>query len=75
MREMLSPYFGAHGQRLGKDVALITMEDFRWQPRFVVGHIAPEAFVGGPIAIIRKATQSKIDASSVKSHWMSLERN
>jgi dihydroxy-acid dehydratase len=62
MREMLSPTSAIMGKGLGKDVALITDGRFSGGSHgFVVGHITPEAFVGGPIAIIRNGDQITID--------------
>src|SRR5699024_11234443 len=53
MREMLSPTSAIMGRGLGNEVALITDGRFSGGSHgFVVGHITPEAMVGGPIAII-----------------------
>tara|TARA_A100001015_G_scaffold317302_1_gene433911 strand:- start:31 stop:1551 length:1521 start_codon:yes stop_codon:yes gene_type:complete len=53
MREMLSPTSAVMGKGLGNDVALITDGRFSGGTHgFVVGHITPEAYEGGPIAII-----------------------
>ena len=63
MREMLSPTSAIMGKGLGKDVALITDGRFSGGSHgFVVGHITPEAYVGGPIAIIRNGDPITIDA-------------
>ncbi|HEV8543265.1 MAG TPA: dihydroxy-acid dehydratase [Verrucomicrobiae bacterium] len=63
MREMLSPTSAVMGRGLGKDVALITDGRFSGGSHgFVVGHITPEAFVGGPLAIIRDGDSITIDA-------------
>jgi dihydroxy-acid dehydratase len=63
MREMLSPTSAIMGQGLGKDVALITDGRFSGGSHgFVVGHITPEAFVGGPLAIVRDGDSITIDA-------------
>jgi dihydroxy-acid dehydratase len=63
MREMLSPTSAIMGKGLGKDVALITDGRFSGGSHgFVVGHITPEAVVGGPIAIIRHGDPITIDA-------------
>ncbi len=52
MREMLSPTSAIMGRGLGKDVALITDGRFSGGTHgFVVGHITPEAFAGGPLAL------------------------
>ena len=53
MREMLSPTSAIMGQGLGNDVALITDGRFSGGSHgFVVGHIAPEAAIGGPLQIV-----------------------
>ncbi|HEY3790044.1 MAG TPA: dihydroxy-acid dehydratase, partial [Urbifossiella sp.] len=54
MREMLSPTSAVIGKGLGKDVALITDGRFSGGSHgFVVGHITPEAALGGPLAIVK----------------------
>lgn len=63
MREMLSPTSAIMGEGLGKDVALITDGRFSGGSHgFVVGHITPEAFTGGPIALVRNGDPIVIDA-------------
>ncbi len=63
MREMLSPTAAVMGLGLGKTVALITDGRFSGGSHgFVVGHITPEAAIGGPIAIIRNGDPITIDA-------------
>lgn len=63
MREMLSPTGAIMGKGLGKDVALITDGRFSGGSHgFVVGHITPEAAVGGPIAFVEDGDQITIDA-------------
>ena len=63
MREMLSPTSAIMGRGLGADVALITDGRFSGGTHgFVVGHITPEAFVGGPLALVRNGDQVTIDA-------------
>jgi len=63
MREMLSPTSAIMGKGLGKDVALITDGRFSGGSHgFVVGHITPEAYVGGPLAFIRNGDPITIDA-------------
>lgn len=65
MREMLSPTSAIMGKGLGNDVALITDGRFSGGSRgFVVGHIAPEAFEGGPIALVENGDSITIDAQS-----------
>jgi len=63
MREMLSPTSALIGKGLGESVGLITDGRFSggtWG--MVVGHVAPEAFVGGNIALIREGDSVTIDA-------------
>jgi dihydroxy-acid dehydratase len=63
MREMLSPTSAIMGKGLGKEVALITDGRFSGGSHgFVVGHITPEAYTGGPLAIIRNGDPITIDA-------------
>ena len=63
MREMLSPTGAIMGKGLGADVALITDGRFSGGSRgFVVGHITPEAALGGPIGIIKNGDSITIDA-------------
>jgi dihydroxy-acid dehydratase len=63
MREMLSPTSAIVGQGLGKEVALITDGRFSGGSHgFVVGHVAPEACVGGPIALVKNGDTITIDA-------------
>jgi dihydroxy-acid dehydratase len=63
MREMLSPTSAIMGKGLGKDVALITDGRFSGGSHgFVVGHITPEAYVGGTIALVKNGDPIRIDA-------------
>ncbi len=63
MREMLSPTSAVMGRGLGKEVALITDGRFSGGTHgFVVGHITPEAFDGGPLAIVESGDSIVIDA-------------
>ncbi len=63
MREMLSPTSAVMGKGLGKDVALITDGRFSGGSHgFVVGHITPEAYVGGALAIVKTGDSITIDA-------------
>jgi dihydroxy-acid dehydratase len=65
MREMLSPTGAIMGKGLGKDVALITDGRFSGGSHgFVVGHVTPEAAVGGPIAIIENGDKITIDTEN-----------
>jgi len=63
MQEMLAPTAALIGQGLGESVGLITDGRFSggtWG--MVVGHVAPEAFEGGPIALVREGDSITIDA-------------
>ena len=63
MREMLSPTSLVMGKGLGKDVALITDGRFSGGSHgFVVGHISPEAYVGGLLAIVKNGDLIEIDS-------------
>lgn len=65
MREMLSPTSAVMGKGLAKDVALITDGRFSGGTHgFVVGHITPEAYVGGPLAVVEEGDRITIDAES-----------
>ncbi len=65
MREMLSPTSAINGRGLSQDVALITDGRFSGGSHgFVIGHITPEAFDGGPIALIEDGDGITIDAES-----------
>jgi dihydroxy-acid dehydratase len=67
MREMLSPTSAVMGKGLGKDVALITDGRFSGGSHgFVVGHISPEAYIGGPLAIIKNGDMIEINAITQK---------
>jgi dihydroxy-acid dehydratase len=66
MQEMLAPTGALIGQGLGESVGLITDGRFSggtWG--MVVGHVAPEAFVGGPIALIKNGDSITIDADKL----------
>jgi dihydroxy-acid dehydratase len=63
MREMLAPTSAVVGKGLGSEVGLITDGRFSGGSHgFVVGHITPEAAVGGPIALVRNGDTITIDA-------------
>lgn len=65
MREMLSPTSAIMGKGLGKDVALITDGRFSGGSHgFVVGHITPEAAVGGPLALVKNDDKITINAET-----------
>jgi len=62
MREMLATTAALVGQGLGKKVAMITDGRFSGGTRgFMVGHVAPEAFVGGPIALVKDGDEISIN--------------
>ena len=65
MREMLSPTSAIMGAGLGKDVALITDGRFSGGSHgFVIGHVTPEAAVGGPIGLLEDGDTITIDAET-----------
>ena len=65
MREMLAPTSAVMGKGLGNDVALITDGRFSGGTHgFVVGHITPEAYDGGAIAVIKNGDTITIDATT-----------
>ncbi len=64
MREMLSTTSAIYGQGMGEAVALITDGRFSGATRgFCVGHVGPEAAVGGPIALLKDGDRIVIDAA------------
>jgi dihydroxy-acid dehydratase len=65
MREMLSTTAAIYGQGMGEAVALITDGRFSGGTRgFCVGHVGPEAAVGGPIALLRDGDRIVLDAAA-----------
>ncbi|MBM3511796.1 MAG: dihydroxy-acid dehydratase, partial [Alphaproteobacteria bacterium] len=63
MREMLSTTAAIYGQGMGEKVALITDGRFSGATRgFCIGHVGPEAAVGGPIALLKNGDMIEIDA-------------
>jgi dihydroxy-acid dehydratase len=71
MREMLSPTSAISGRGLGNDVALITDGRFSGGTHgFVVGHISPEAHVGGALALVKNGDPIIIDA---RAHLLTLD--
>jgi dihydroxy-acid dehydratase len=63
MREMLSPTAAIVGKGLGQEVALITDGRFSGGSHgFVVGHLSPEAALGGPLALVKTGDDITIDA-------------
>ena len=71
MREMLSTTAALVGQGLGKKVAMVTDGRFSGGTRgFMIGHVAPEAFVGGPIALVKDGDKIsiKLEDNSLNLH-------
>ena len=71
MREMLSTTAALVGQGLGKKVAMVTDGRFSGGTRgFMIGHVAPEAFVGGPIALVKDGDKIsiKLENNSLNLH-------
>ena len=65
MPEMLAVTAAVSGAGLGAEVALITDGRFSGASKgYSVGHVAPEAFVGGPIALVREGDEIAIDAAN-----------
>ena len=65
MREMLATTAALVGQGLGKKVAMVTDGRFSGGTRgLMVGHVAPEAFVGGPIALVKNGDEITIDTET-----------
>ena len=64
MREMLSTTGAIYGQGMGEKVALITDGRFSGATRgFCIGHVGPEAAVGGPLALVKNGDKIVIDAA------------
>ena len=67
MREMLNPTSAIAGMGLGSSVALITDGRFSGASRGAsIGHVSPEAAVGGPIALVEEGDIIKIDIPNMK---------
>ena len=67
MREMLNPTSAIAGMGLGSSVALITDGRFSGASRGAsIGHVSPEAAVGGPIALVEEGDTIKIDIPNLK---------
>ncbi len=65
MPEMLTPTSAIMGAGLGKDVALLTDGRFSGGSHgFIVGHVTPEAQVGGPVALVQNGDLVTIDAET-----------
>ena len=63
MREMLGVTALIYGQQMGEKVALITDGRFSGATRGIcIGHIAPEAAIGGPLALVQDGDRIRIDA-------------
>jgi dihydroxy-acid dehydratase len=71
MREMLAVTAALIGQGLGNKVAMVTDGRFSGATRgFMVGHVAPEAMVGGPIAMVKNGDKIVIDINNGKTEIM-----
>ena len=69
MREMLSTTAALYGQGMGDKVALITDGRFSGGTRgFCIGHVGPEAAIGGPIALLKDGDSITIDATKSTIH-------
>ncbi len=67
MREMLSPTSAINGRGLSQEVALLTDGRFSGGSRgFVIGHVTPEAHLGGPIALVQDGDNITVDAESAE---------
>jgi dihydroxy-acid dehydratase len=65
MREMLGVTALIYGQGMGEKVALVTDGRFSGATRgMCIGYVSPEAFVGGPLALVRNGDRIKIDAGA-----------
>jgi dihydroxy-acid dehydratase len=71
MREMLSPTSAIMGRGLGKEVALITDGRFSGGSHgFVIGHVTPEAYAGGPWPSSRMVIRSPLTLKTANSTWI-----
>jgi len=67
MREMLSPTSAINGRGLSQDVALLTDGRFSGGSHgFVIGHVTPEAHLGGPIALVEDGDTITVDADNTE---------
>ena len=67
MREMLSPTSAINGRGLSQDVALLTDGRFSGGSHgFVIGHVTPEAHLGGPIALVEDGDNITVDAENAE---------
>jgi dihydroxy-acid dehydratase len=75
MREMLGVTALIYGQGMGEKVALITDGRFSGATRgMCIGYVAPEAFVGGPLALVRDGDRIRIDAAARRMDLLVDER-
>lgn len=71
MREMLAVTAALVGQGLGEKVAMVTDGRFSGATRgFMIGHVAPEAMVGGPIALVKEGDEIAIDTAKSSIHLL-----
>ncbi|KLO14627.1 dihydroxy-acid dehydratase [Schizopora paradoxa] len=71
MPEMLGPTGALMGAGLGKSTCLITDGRFSGASRgFIIGHVVPEAQVGGPIALVKDGDKILVDAASRSIEWL-----
>jgi dihydroxy-acid dehydratase len=71
MREMLAVTAALVGQGLGEKVAMVTDGRFSGATRgFMIGHVAPEAMVGGPIALVKEGDEIMIDTNKSRIDLM-----
>ncbi len=69
MREMLSPTSAINGRGLSQEVALLTDGRFSGGSRgFVIGHVTPEAHLGGPIALVQDGDKITVDAEKCRDY-------
>ena len=65
MREMLGVTALIYGQQMGEKVALVTDGRFSGATRgMCIGHVSPEAFIGGPLALVHEGDRIRIDAGA-----------
>ncbi|WP_201282142.1 dihydroxy-acid dehydratase, partial [Klebsiella pneumoniae] len=70
MPEMLKPTSAIIGKGLGASVALITDGRFSGGSHgFVIGHVTPEAYEGGPIGLVKNGDQISINAETREMTW------
>ena len=71
MREMLGVTALIYGQGMGEKVALITDGRFSGATRgMCIGYVSPEAFIGGPLALVREGDRIRIDAAARRMDLM-----